>query len=901
MVSLSCGRSLLESVACSCLQRKLRHGFLKFALATLVCAKMQKTCHVEFGEEQRDQYGLLKIQHQVLKQLTEANQDYSQIHIDHEAKGWTCLKERMPKQQVFLALDNISERNRDVAKDFLYGFEYHVNSIVLVTSRSKDVLEKLGIPERCCMHCPCVTAEEGLKIVLNHVGLNNIEVLRKEQRHIIQKTVEMCNFGGQLHPMALNVLAAQLGMNPSSWKLSALDFSEASDREHKLFTEMEAIVLGLPDQQTRDMFMDIALFTPETVHNVYELCLWLQDTSYITLEHVRKKLNVLRLKSLLEVWSLDCDNICIHDLHRELAKRRTQVGTDALRFIYQTSGEFDPSILEQMERACFVCNSCTKLTLDRCPRLKLLSARSCHSLVEVELQGLTRLVSLELSVCPVETLDLKGLNKLRWLCLTSCERLKKLDASTCEALLCVRVSKCNELEGLEIKNSKLLKSVSVSYNNCLKVVDLGNGNCLRRLAVWFCEKLRDVKMSESVELHEFKKRGCPMLLNLHGCKKIMSQKASCLIVTRWHRISKELITALQASRCLQVLDLWECPMSRLPDLRNCSSLRELKLTEVDVLLDSNDSALLHEYVDILCASNDRIDLPPSLQEVTIRNCRKTVVREICWKLHGLENIVVLLMQTVRVCWDWELYRSSKNPFSDQSWYLNNSEWDVENMADFLHQKIGNIEPEETSDVEQSCSDDECAKETSSVERIALDTSAFVSNRCEKHSDFIKLLSTVLYWIREFLGDKGIQSQVKDIITTGWQKPVQLSLGELYIQDIGGWWGRLLMSDEMRKVHYRSPDYVLLEFFDNFETLQKLFRETAINKATGNLGKTLDKLKMQTVEQLRQQLCVLRALVRGESCSHDCEPWEQRVMDEIILFEYIVTSSDLEQAHEVMWE
>ncbi|KAI5066620.1 hypothetical protein GOP47_0019244 [Adiantum capillus-veneris] len=262
-------------------------------LAHLLNREFQgRVCHLAFGSSN------IELQlHLALRQLTGASQEFVQRHINNAAEGWTCLKERMPRQRVFLALDNESDKPQswEMAKNFLYGLEYHVNSIVLVTSRSKDVLEKvLGIPESCCMHCPYVTAEDAVKIVLDHNGLQNIEVLTEEQRYILHKAVEMCDFGG-FHPMALKVLATQLGRNPSSWRLSSLRVSEASDREHMLFTQMETIFLRLSDEM-RDMFMDIALFTPEIVSNVNELCLWLMNTLHPgceSLDEVREKVKFL--------------------------------------------------------------------------------------------------------------------------------------------------------------------------------------------------------------------------------------------------------------------------------------------------------------------------------------------------------------------------------------------------------------------------------------------------------------------------------------------------------------------------------------------------------------------------------------------------------------------------------
>ncbi|MCO5551348.1 hypothetical protein L7F22_004849 [Adiantum nelumboides] len=318
-------------------------------------------------------------------------------------------------------------------------------------------------------------------------------------------------------------------------------------------------------------------------------------------------------------------------------------------------------------------------------------------------------------------------------------------------------------------------------------------------------------------------------------------------MTRWHRISDELIITLQAPRCLSVLDLWDCPMGRLPDLRCCSSLSELKLSDVDVLLNSDDTALLQEYGDILRASNDDLALPESLEEVSIRDCRNTVVKEICWKLQGLKNVIVLSMQRVRVSWDWELHRSSTKAFSP-SLRMDNRQCKLENQRGQLHQKIGIDQPEQgtdgewaeesASDGEQSCSDDEYWDEARSAEVSSFPQQRSVEmpgevrsfkqvardEKGEKHSAFIKMLSNVIYWIQESLGDESIQFQVKEIINNGWQKnsPVLMlpHLGEY--RDIWASCERLLICEEMRKVHYKSPDYVLLEAFDNFDTMQILY-------------------------------------------------------------------------------
>lgn len=251
-----------------------------------------RVCHMELGTG----ISIVNLQRKALKQLTRPNEDFLNMHINTKEEGLACLRERMPRQRIFLAVDNIfdSAESIEAARMFL-RLRFHPNSMVVVTSRSQDVLQRsLGIPESCCVLCPSVTAEEARQIILDHINIPSTELLTDEQEQILYQTVERCNFGGY-HPLSLKVLAAQLGSIPSSWRVSDLDLHEASDIEHPLFSAIETSYLNLPDQQIRDMFLDIALFTPENLHTIHEISKWLSDTIHCScdVDGIKKKVCAL--------------------------------------------------------------------------------------------------------------------------------------------------------------------------------------------------------------------------------------------------------------------------------------------------------------------------------------------------------------------------------------------------------------------------------------------------------------------------------------------------------------------------------------------------------------------------------------------------------------------------------
>lgn len=186
----------------------------------------------------------------------------------------------MPSERVFLALDNVSDKlaSIDTANMFL-RLRFHPNSMVLVTSRSDQVLcRSLGIPESNCLRCPSITSEEALCILLEQVNFRD-QSRNAELKKVLDQTVERSFFHGY-HPMALKVLGAQLGTNPATWRESDLNLQWTSDVEHPLFSAIETNYARLPNQHIKDMLLDIALFAPEGLCTIQGISMWLTDTIY---------------------------------------------------------------------------------------------------------------------------------------------------------------------------------------------------------------------------------------------------------------------------------------------------------------------------------------------------------------------------------------------------------------------------------------------------------------------------------------------------------------------------------------------------------------------------------------------------------------------------------------------
>jgi hypothetical protein len=135
------------------------------------------------------------------------------------------MKRTIKNKRVLLAIDNVYESHQIVnqAKDILRsGFEE--GSLVIVTARSLEELQNLGIHKSECMEMPELLEDEAMSLFLYHAApglhLRNVDFAIEK---LIRQFVQQCRFGKgkglshHYHPLALKVLGGQFGNNPGQW------------------------------------------------------------------------------------------------------------------------------------------------------------------------------------------------------------------------------------------------------------------------------------------------------------------------------------------------------------------------------------------------------------------------------------------------------------------------------------------------------------------------------------------------------------------------------------------------------------------------------------------------------------------------------------------------------------
>lgn len=189
----------------------------------------------------------------------------------------------MRKQSVLLVLDNVQSDQVPEVKKYL-DIQYDDKSVILITSRSKDILFQLHIDESNCMEMPPLDDNSALAVFSYYLGNMFIQ-----KENILKEYVAKCCFskGGSLDskcntklekqyvPLALKVLGSQLQRVISQGQESELSVAKhleklkverlnlLREKNHPIFTILRLgfDTLCLEDQ---DIFLDLALlWTPE--------------------------------------------------------------------------------------------------------------------------------------------------------------------------------------------------------------------------------------------------------------------------------------------------------------------------------------------------------------------------------------------------------------------------------------------------------------------------------------------------------------------------------------------------------------------------------------------------------------------------------------------------------------
>jgi hypothetical protein len=176
----------------------------------------------------------------------------------------------MHHQKVFLVLDNLWDDQVEEAQNYL-KVGYHDGSMVLVTSRSKEVLcKRLQIEEHHCMQMPNLEDDGAIDVFLSYVGISKESIKDLKEFMIIIKCIRNCCFSskngndqGSYLPLALKALGSQLGSighNILRWEqvLEKVEFNMLRDKKHPIFSVLRVGYDAL-NEKDQHIFLDLAL------------------------------------------------------------------------------------------------------------------------------------------------------------------------------------------------------------------------------------------------------------------------------------------------------------------------------------------------------------------------------------------------------------------------------------------------------------------------------------------------------------------------------------------------------------------------------------------------------------------------------------------------------------------
>jgi hypothetical protein len=194
------------------------------------------------------------------------------------------LKSHAVKERVFLALDNVSDESKEQAKSYLEA-NFGDGSVVLVTARSLDQLQCLGIHKDHCFAMPELGFEEAKSLFLSYTRLKENEV----DQELLVKCVQRCYFckgqssssslfhGYHYHPLALRVLGSEVGdfIRPDMTKQGAMltridTFNLSRQKEHGVFSILRSSFDSLKEEDQL-LFLLIALVLPNKSYEPIDL------------------------------------------------------------------------------------------------------------------------------------------------------------------------------------------------------------------------------------------------------------------------------------------------------------------------------------------------------------------------------------------------------------------------------------------------------------------------------------------------------------------------------------------------------------------------------------------------------------------------------------------------------
>jgi hypothetical protein len=196
------------------------------------------------------------------------------------------VQERISRQRAFLALDNIWDDSQSLnhARTILQA-PFHKGSLVIVTARSKNTLEHLGIHGNACIEMPELGEGDAMNLFLYHAA-HGKQFGEEEEKQDVLQCIRRCYFqkGAEgsfhYHPLALQTLGLQLscmGDKPSEWvkKLPRVRNFNHFRGENQVFDILRSS-FDLLQQTEQSLFMDLLFFLPNVDdESDFEMMEWL--------------------------------------------------------------------------------------------------------------------------------------------------------------------------------------------------------------------------------------------------------------------------------------------------------------------------------------------------------------------------------------------------------------------------------------------------------------------------------------------------------------------------------------------------------------------------------------------------------------------------------------------------
>ncbi|MCO5557697.1 hypothetical protein L7F22_011268 [Adiantum nelumboides] len=240
-----------------------------------------------------------------------------------------ALAEGLQRNKVFLALDNVWDLpvvGLEIAKKILSLAEYGSGSRVLVTSRSKEILKRLGVIK--AAHVPSMSEAEAVEALKSYSCFS--DSIPPEH---LTRLARSCFFEEQCHPLLLKLKGKELRergrarFSSQEWKCLIDGLQVADDDVDYVDSEDQVVQVLLKSFDTlprrlQNIFTDLLTCRKDEDMDVDVNCEWLamlQSGGVGKAQVMKHQILTLEFHGLLEISTGLFSLIRIHDLYKRVA------------------------------------------------------------------------------------------------------------------------------------------------------------------------------------------------------------------------------------------------------------------------------------------------------------------------------------------------------------------------------------------------------------------------------------------------------------------------------------------------------------------------------------------------------------------------------------------------------